>query len=70
MEWKLGEHGFAYFLFLLLFFAVGAIILFLLDIFEVRGINAYLMFFFLMTVMFAPIAKYWRSKFLNKRKKH
>ena len=70
MEWKLGEHWFSYFTFLLLFIVAGVIVLLLLDIFEVRGMIAYLIFFFSMTIMFAPIAKYWRSKFLNKSKKH
>ena len=68
MEWKIGEHWFAYFMFLLLFSVVGAIILLLLDIFEVRGMIAYMVFFFSMTVIFAPIARYWSSKFLNKDK--
>ena len=57
MEWKLGEHWFAYFMFLVLFIIVGAFILVLLDILEIRGRLGFLMFFFSMFIIFASIAK-------------
>jgi len=68
MEWKFGEHWFAYFMFLVLFIIVGAFFLLLLDILEIRGIPAFLLFFFSISIIFAPIAKYWHGKFLNKEK--
>jgi len=68
MEWKLGELWFVYFMFLVLFIIVGAFFLFLLDILEIRGISGFLVFFFSMSIIFAPIAKYWHGKFLSKEK--
>ena len=68
MEWKLGEHWFAYLTFVILFIIVGALFLVLLDILEIRGISGFLVFFFSMSIIFAPIAKYWRGKFLNKER--
>jgi len=70
MEWKFGEHWFAYFMFLLLFSVVGAFLLFLLDFLGLRGKTAYQVFFLLMFIIFLPIAKFWHSKFLSKRKNH
>ncbi|MHC4171701.1 MAG: hypothetical protein ACYTBX_05050 [Planctomycetota bacterium] len=68
MESKLGEHWFAYFMFLILFSIVGAVFLLLLNIFEIRGRLGFLLFFFSMFIIFAPIAKYWHGKFLNNDK--
>jgi len=68
MEWKLGEHWFAYLMFLVLFIIVGVLFLLLLDILEIRGISGFLVFFFSMSIIFAPIAKYWHGKFWNKER--
>lgn len=67
MEWKLGEHWFAYFMLILLFIVAGSAILFVLDFFQIKGIVAYLIFFFSITVIFVPIAKCWHNKFIQKR---
>jgi hypothetical protein len=66
MEWKLSEHWFAYFLFLVLFIIAGALFRLSLDVLEIRGTPGFLVFFFLTPIIFAPIAKYWHGKFLNK----
>lgn len=68
MEWKIGEHFFAYFLFLVLFVAVGVLFLLLLKIFEINEILEFWLLFFVMSIIFFPIAKFWRAKFLNKGK--
>ncbi len=68
MEWKIAEHWLACFMFLVLFVVVGAFFLLLLDILEIRGMLGFLVFFFSMAIIFAPIAKYWHGKFLNKGK--
>ncbi len=63
MEWKVGEHWFAYFVLLLLFVVAGAFWLLLLDIFKIGKTATFLVFIFSMLIIFAPIAKYWHSKF-------
>ncbi len=68
MEWKIGQHWFACFMFIVLFVIVGTFFLLLLDILEIKGMFGFLVFFFSMTIGFWPLAKYWRSKFLNKNK--
>ena len=68
MEWKIGEHWFACFMFLVLFVMVGAFLLLLLDILEIRGMLGFLVLFYSMTIIFVPIAKYWHGKLLNKCK--
>ena len=69
MEWKLGEHWFAYFILILSFTAVGTVLLFLLDLLEIKGIPGFLVLLFSMSIIFAPITKYWHRKFINKDKK-
>lgn len=68
MEWRFGVHWFAYLIFLLLFVAVGTIIFLVLDIYQIKGLTAFLIFFFSIIVLFIPIAKYWHNTFLKKSK--
>jgi uncharacterized membrane protein len=72
MEWKIGEqigkHCFSCFIFLVLFVVVGAFFLSLLEFLEISEMLRFGVFFFLMVIVFFPMAKYWRGKFLNKNK--
>ena len=59
MEWKLAEHWFAYFSFLVLFVIAGAIFMLLLDILEIKGVLGFLVFFVSIFIIFVPTAKHW-----------
>ena len=66
MEWKIAEHWFASFMFLVSFVVAGAFIMLLLDILEISPMSSFIILFFSMLIIFAPIAKYWKVKFFKK----